>query len=189
MALRVIAGSQKGRSLKAVPGRGTRPTTDKVKEAMFNIIGPYFTGGYGLDLFAGSGALGIEGLSRGLEHVIFCDVSRKALATIKENIERCGFKERAEVYRADWKKILHLMTERKEKFSVIWLDPPYEQHVYIKVLEKIASSELLAPDGVIVCEHAATLTLPDQIGMFERWKYAEYGTIAISIFIENSKEE
>lgn len=189
MDMRVIAGSQKGRILKSVPGKGTRPTTDKVKEALFNMIGPYFSGGTGLDLFAGSGALGIEGLSRGLDTVVFCDVSREALTTIKENLERCDFTGRAEVFRIDWKKALQQMAGRQEKFSVIWLDPPYEHHVYIQVLEKIAQARLIAPDGVIVCEHSTTFSLPEQIETFTRWKYAEYGTIAISIYLENREEE
>ena len=183
--MRVIAGSQKGRTLKSVPGKGTRPTTDKVKEAMFNMIGPYFSDGAGLDLFAGSGALGLEGLSRGLEKVVFCDVSRKALAVLRENLTLCNLTDRAEVYRLDWKKALQKLKGRE--FSVIWLDPPYENDVYIKVLETVACTGLLAPDGVIVCEHAANLPLPDQVETFVRRKNAKYGTIGLSIY--EDKEE
>ena len=102
--MRVISGSQKGRILKAVPGKTTRPTTDKVKEAIFNMIGPYFNGGYGLDLFAGSGGLGIEGLSRGLDKVIFIDFDYKAIRTIKENVNICRFESMAEIYKNDWKR-------------------------------------------------------------------------------------
>lgn len=90
--------------LKAVPGESTRPTTDKVKESVFNMIGPYFQQGYGLDLFAGSGGLGIEGISRGLSKVIFVDRDPKAIQTIKKNIDLCGFQANAEVYKIDWKK-------------------------------------------------------------------------------------
>ena len=89
--MRVVSGSCKGKHLKAVPGNTTRPTTDKVKEAIFNMIGPYFDGGIGLDLFAGSGGLGIEALSRGLDKVIFVDRDGKAIQTIRENIHSCGF--------------------------------------------------------------------------------------------------
>ena len=87
--MRVVSGICKGRALKAVPGNTTRPTTDKVKEALFNMIGPYFEGGIGLDLFAGSGGLGIEALSRGLDKVIFIDRDGKAIQTIHENIKTC----------------------------------------------------------------------------------------------------
>src|SRR4051794_41215753 len=97
--MRVVSGSSKGKTLKAVPGSTTRPTTDKVKEALFNMIGPYFDGGIGLDLFAGSGGLGIEGLSRGLEKVIFIDRDAKAIQVIHENIKSCHFEEKTEVYR------------------------------------------------------------------------------------------
>ena len=88
--MRVVSGKCKGQSLKAVPGNSTRPTTDKVKEAIFNMIGPYFEGGLGLDLFAGSGGLGIEALSRGLERVIFVDRDKSAIGTIHDNLHKCG---------------------------------------------------------------------------------------------------
>ena len=87
--MRVVSGVCKGRPLKAVPGNTTRPTTDKVKEALFNMIGPYFEGGIGLDLFAGSGGLGLEALSRGLDKVVFVDRDTKAIQTIHENIQAC----------------------------------------------------------------------------------------------------
>ncbi len=99
--MRVVSGICKGKALKAVPGNTTRPTTDKVKEAMFNMIGPYFDGGIGLDLFAGSGGLGIEALSRGLDKMIFVDRDGKAIHTIRENIHSCGFDDQVEIYRND----------------------------------------------------------------------------------------
>ena len=99
--MRVVSGNCKGKALKAVPGNSTRPTTDKVKEAMFNMIGPYFDGGIGLDLFAGSGGLGIEALSRGLDKMIFVDRDGKAIHTIRDNIHSCGFDDRVEIYRND----------------------------------------------------------------------------------------
>jgi len=101
MLVRVVSGTCKGRPLKAVPGNTTRPTTDKVKEALFNMIGPYFDGGIGLDLFAGSGGLGLEALSRGLERVIFIDREPKAIQVINENIRDCKFEEQTKVYRND----------------------------------------------------------------------------------------
>lgn len=110
--------------LKAVPGESTRPTTDKVKESVFNMIGPYFQQGYGLDLFAGSGGLGIEGISRGLSKVIFVDRDPKAIQTIKKNIDLCGFQANAEVYKIDWKRALKAIIQRNIQFKVIWLDPP-----------------------------------------------------------------
>src|SRR6476620_7456044 len=99
--MRIISGNKKGLPLKAVPGKGTRPTTDKVKESIFNMIGPYFDGGNGLDLYAGSGGLGIEGLSRGLDSVIFVDQDKKAIQTIHDNLTFTKLDGMAEVYRTE----------------------------------------------------------------------------------------
>src|SRR4051794_16080351 len=111
--MRVVSGSCKGKVLKAVPGNSTRPTTDKVKEAMFNIIGPYFDGGIGLDLFAGSGGLGIEALSRGLDKVIFVDRDGKAIQTIHDNIHSCQFDDKVEVYRNDAERATKAVIKRE----------------------------------------------------------------------------
>lgn len=180
--VRVISGSRKGRSLKAVPGYTTRPTSDKVKEAIFNIIGPYFSGGHGLDLFAGSGALGIEGLSRGLDKVIFIDHDGKAIQTIKQNIQQCQFRDQAEIYKNDWQRALKSIIRRKLVFSIIWLDPPYKKNIYQEILKQIDYHQLLADDGVVICEHTRENSLPEQIGKLKKWKYEEYGTTAISIY-------
>src|SRR6478752_9448695 len=112
MYVRVVSGICKGRPLKAVPGNSTRPTTDKVKEAMFNMIGPYFNGGIGLDLFAGSGSLGIEALSRGLEKVIFVDRDAKAIQIIQENIHNCKIVDAVEVYRNDALRAMKAIIKR-----------------------------------------------------------------------------
>jgi 16S rRNA (guanine(966)-N(2))-methyltransferase RsmD len=151
--MRVVSGALKGRGLKAVPGVSTRPTTDKVKEAIFNMIGPYFKGGTGLDLFAGSGGLGIEGLSRGLEKVIFVDMDRKAIQTIQENIKACGLDEQSEVYRNEASRALKAVKKRDLKFDYIFLDPPYKKQQLIKLMEFITKEHLLKDQGVIVCEH------------------------------------
>ena len=98
--MRVISGSRKGRPLQAVPGKGTRPTVDKVKESVFNMIGPFFEGGIALDLYAGTGGLGIEALSRGIDKVIFVDANRKAIDVIHKNLADTQFSEQAEVYKS-----------------------------------------------------------------------------------------
>ena len=104
--MRVISGTRKGRTLKAVPGQSTRPTTDKVKESIFNMIGPYFDGGWALDLFAGSGGLGIEALSRGFDHCIFVDRDIKAIQTIKGNLNQLSLMDQSEVFRNEAKRAL-----------------------------------------------------------------------------------
>jgi len=104
--MRVISGERKGTRLKAVPGSATRPTTDKVKESLFNIIGPYFAGGDALDLYAGSGGLGIEALSRGCDHAVFVDKQTKAIQTIQENLRVTRYEANATVYRQDARQAL-----------------------------------------------------------------------------------
>lgn len=186
--MRVVSGSCKGRALKAVPGNTTRPTTDKVKEAMFNMIGPYFTGGTALDLFAGSGGLGLEALSRGLDKVLFIDRDAKAIQTIYENIKSCQFENQTEVYRNDADRSLKAIMKRELVFDFIFLDPPYKQQQLISIMNKIAEYSLLQKDGRIVCEHSHEVELPESIGPFQRVKHEKYGIIAVSIFLNSGEE-
>ncbi|WAA13706.1 16S rRNA (guanine(966)-N(2))-methyltransferase RsmD [Fervidibacillus halotolerans] len=181
--MRVISGSKKGRLLKAVPGQNTRPTTDKVKESMFNIIGPYFDGGWGLDLFAGSGGLGIEGLSRGLEKVLFVDHHPKAIETIRSNLATCQLMDFAEVYKNDWRRALKIIIHRKIVFQVIWLDPPYKKiKHYHEILQMVNDYRLLENGGSLVCEHSSDMSLPDTYGLLNKMKTTRYGSIALSIY-------
>lgn len=152
--MRVIAGSLRGRSLYRVPSSKTRPTSDKVKEAVFHKLGPYFDGGEGLDLFAGSGALGIEALSRGMEHVTFIERHPEAIATIRKNIKHLQLENRASIYRNDASRALDILHKRKKKFHLILLDPPYNSKVYASFVARIRSLNLLHPGGYLYLEHA-----------------------------------
>jgi len=176
--VRVISGRQKGRMLKAVPGESTRPTTDKVKESVFNMIGPYFQQGFGL-----------EGISRGLGKVIFVDRDPKAIQTIKKNLDLCGFQANAEVYKNDWKRALKAIIQRNIHFKVIWLDPPYHSDVYLAILEIISKHELLEKNGVVVCEHRKERELPATVHLLEKNKEEKYGTISISLYRRKDVEE
>ena len=188
--MRVISGSCKGKSLKSVPGNQTRPTTDKVKEAIFNMIGPYFSGGIGLDLFAGSGGLGIEAMSRGLDKVIFVDRDIQAFQTVKSNINLCGFEEQSEIFRNDSERALKALIKRQISLDVIFLDPPYKKQKLVDLLQKISDAKMLSENGSIVCEHSSDLELPISIGDFTLVKTAKYGIIGLSIFqLETYKGE
>ncbi|GLB61202.1 16S rRNA (guanine(966)-N(2))-methyltransferase RsmD [Cytobacillus sp. NCCP-133] len=180
--MRVVSGEKKGKILKAVPGSSTRPTTDKVKEAIFNIIGPYFDGGLGLDLFAGSGGLGIEALSRGADKIIFVDRDGKAIQTIHENIRICGFEEQAEIYRNDADRAIKALLKRELAFDYIFLDPPYRKQQLLKLLQVIDVKNLLAESGTILCEHSFDVTLPQSVGRLIQHKHENYGIISISIY-------
>jgi len=181
--MRVIAGKCKGRPLKAVPGMSTRPTTDKIKESIFNIIGPYFDGGQGLDLFGGSGGLGLEALSRGLDKVIFVDRDRKAVEVIRQNIAFCGFEKQSEVFCNDANRALKALIKRGLKFTHIFLDPPYKLKELEAIISVIEQAQLLSVNGIIVAEHGGDIELPATIGELMLTRKETYGnTTAISIF-------
>ncbi|UOQ46493.1 16S rRNA (guanine(966)-N(2))-methyltransferase RsmD [Halobacillus salinarum] len=183
--MRVIAGEFKGRQLKSVPTHKTRPTTDKVKEAVFHVIGPYFDGGTALDLFAGSGGLGIEALSRGIESCVFVDQQQKAIGTIYENLELLRLQNRVEVFKTDAMRALKAANKRELDFSLIFLDPPYKKFSYKELIEKILNYKLLQQEGTIICEHDASEHVPDEIGELKLVKTEQYGTnIAVSIYKE-----
>ncbi|MHA6251401.1 16S rRNA (guanine(966)-N(2))-methyltransferase RsmD [Oceanobacillus sp. CAU 1775] len=181
--MRIIAGSLKGQSLKAVPGDATRPTTDKIKEAVFQVLGPYFEGGMALDLFAGSGSLGIEALSRGIEQVIFVDKQGKAIHTIKENLKKVKQEDKTEVFRTDAKRALKAVAKRELSFQLILLDPPYNTIKFKELLEFIVVNDLLDTDGLIYCEHDPSEDLPEEMESLSILKKEKYSnTIAITIY-------
>src|SRR5690625_234062 len=127
--MRIISGTNRGLKLKAVPGKNTRPTSDKVKESLFNMIGPYFSGGTCLDLFAGSGSLGLEAISRGIEHATFIDKNGLAIKTIHDNIHKLRAEDKTEVIRVDALRGLQLLSEKDIAYSLIFIDPPYEVQI------------------------------------------------------------
>jgi len=182
--MRVIAGTCKARPLKPVPGRSTRPTTDKVKETLFNIIGPYFDGGQVLDLYGGTGGLGIEALSRGMEKAVFTDMSGAAIRTIKENLQICGFTDQAEVYRMEAGKALTLLGKREEKFNLIFLDPPYAKAHFERDFASIIKYQLLTGGGMIIAEHDAKIFLPEEWeNAIVQWRREVYqGYTAITFY-------
>lgn len=180
--MRVIAGEMKGRHLKTVPGKKTRPTSDKLKESIFQIIGPFFNGGTCLDLFAGSGSLGLEALSRGMEKAIFIDKNRQAIHTIHKNITALNLQNRTEVYLNHADRALNALEKRKLPFDLIFIDPPYGKIVYEDILDKIALLHLIKVNGIIYCEHDAQEVLTVNPKFYERLKYDKYGqTTAITI--------
>ncbi|WP_128894289.1 16S rRNA (guanine(966)-N(2))-methyltransferase RsmD [Longirhabdus pacifica] len=180
--MRVISGEARGRVLKAVPGQNTRPTTDKVKESLFSVIGPYFSDEIVLDLFAGTGSLGIEALSRGAKKAIFVDAERKSIEVVKHNIMVTGFEQQAEIYRNDAFRALNALHKREVQFQLVFLDPPYRMKNMDELLEQMQQKQLLANDSTVVIEHDAKHQYPQQIGELHRIRELTYGDIAISIY-------
>ncbi|SFP03970.1 16S rRNA (guanine(966)-N(2))-methyltransferase RsmD [Salibacterium halotolerans] len=180
--MRVISGKYKGKPLRAVQGMKTRPTSDKVKEAVFQLIGPYFEEGAVLDLYAGTGGLGIEALSRGLDQAVFVDKHSQAVKVIKQNLHEAGVDEQTEVFRSEAKRALTALTKRQRSFDYIFMDPPYADDSIPGLLSIISEEKLLRPSGIIICEHAAGAELPARIIRLEQQAVRRYGDTSISIY-------
>lgn len=177
--MRIIAGEFKGRRLESPADYSVRPTTDKVKEALFSILSQKIWGSRVLDLFSGSGNIGIEALSRGAAECIFCDNSRDSLRLIKSNIAHCKAQEGARVIPGDFRKTLMNL---EGKFDIIFLDPPYDKGFLEPAFELIREQNLLADDGVIIAEHRREEDLPEEFCGFEKQKERRYGIIKLSIY-------
>ncbi|MBU5595558.1 16S rRNA (guanine(966)-N(2))-methyltransferase RsmD [Amphibacillus sp. MSJ-3] len=188
--MRVIAGEFKGRSIETVSNNLTRPTSDKVKESLFNIIGPYFSGGNGLDLFAGSGGLGIEAMSRGINRVVFIDQQAQATRMIKKNLTNLKLLNRAEVYQNDAFRALKVLGKRGLQFDYIFLDPPYKKDLYQQLLEEIDTQQIADKDCMIICEHDSNLVLPISAAGFKQVRTEKYGrTTTITFYKKDDDNE
>lgn len=149
--MRVIAGTAKRLQLKTLDGMDTRPTTDRIKETLFNMLAPYIYDSLFLDLFAGSGGIGIEALSRGAKGAVFVEHNAKAMACVKENLKHTKLDRRAMTISTDVMTALYKL-EGEKKFDYIYMDPPYNQEYEKKVLEYLSGSDLLSDDGIIIIE-------------------------------------
>ena len=177
--MRVITGTARGRRLKELPGLETRPTTDKVKESVFNIVQFDIEGRRVLDLFGGTGQMGIEALSRGAAFCTFVDIRREAAAVIRDNLAHTGLAERGKVIQGDY---LAFLTGCREKFDLILMDPPYASGFLEKALEAAAGIDILSENGIMVCESAAETVLPALSEPYRKGKDYRYGKIKLTVY-------
>lgn len=177
--MRIIAGDYKGRQLASPSDDKVRPTTDKVKEAIFSSIAPYIEDAIVIDLFAGTGNLGLEALSRGAAKVYFGDNSRGSISLIRKNIAACKAEDRAVVLFGDY---AHVLSKIKEKADIIFIDPPYEKGLIEGCFARIQENALLAEDGIIVTEHDKRENLPEAMAGFHKIKEKRYSRITISTY-------
>ena len=184
--MRVISGTARGRRLKELPGMDTRPTTDKVKESLFNIIQFDIEGRRVLDLFGGTGQLGIEALSRGAAHCTFVDMNRQATAVIRDNLKTVGFSEKAAVQQGD---ALVFLAGCRQKFDLILLDPPYQTQLLENCIQAVAKFDILSEHGIMVCESAAEKQLPDLQEPYEKGREYRYGKIKLSVYRRQGSAE
>lgn len=179
--MRIVSGEFRGIRLNSLPGQNTRPTSDKVKESLFNIIGPYFSGGNALDLFAGSGNLGLEALSRGLDFAIFIEKNPSALQVIKKNVKKLRLEKQTEVLRRDAFKSIRQIAKKEMTFKFIFIDPPYHFKDIHKILEEILTHKILEDKGLIIYEHSSEIKSPEHESLF-KLRELEYGATAITIY-------
>ncbi|MGO2790257.1 MAG: 16S rRNA (guanine(966)-N(2))-methyltransferase RsmD, partial [Lactobacillus delbrueckii] len=162
--MRIISGKYAKRNLFTLKSQKTRPTSDKVKESLFNSLGQFFAGGEVLDLYAGSGALGIEAVSRGCEHAVLNDVSRPACQIIRKNVDLTKEPDRFEVFTMPAKVALKVFADQERKFDLVFLDPPYAKQQMVKDMTALASLDLLKPGAKIVVETDEQTDLPPVAG-------------------------
>jgi 16S rRNA (guanine(966)-N(2))-methyltransferase RsmD len=180
--MRIIAGEFRGRRLRAPEGLSTRPTSDKVRESLFNILGSAVVGARVLDLFAGSGAVGLEALSRGAESVVFVEASRKALALLDDNVEHCGVRNSVMLVQKDARSALRALATSGKCFDFVYVDPPYDAGQYVPVLRLLGSGDLLATGGVVVVESRTNDRLPDVAGVLRRYRDVRHGSTNLGFY-------
>lgn len=174
--MRVISGSARGRVLKTLEGDATRPTTDKVKGAMFNIIQFEIEDRRVLDLFGGSGQLAIEAVSRGAKSATVCDNAGPAIEIIKENVKKCGFENEISLRKCDYAELL----SKGEKYDLIFLDPPYGSRALCDALGLIKRFDILSKNGIIICETDASYEVSGFEEMYSKREY-NYGRVKITV--------
>lgn len=188
--MRIISGHKKGLAIQAVPGDSTRPTSDRVKESIYNIIGPYFDGEIVLDLFAGSGNLGIEALSRGAKRAVFIDKSGTAIQVMRKNLQHAQLIEQAEIYKADWKAALEKLAVKGMRFDIVFLDPPYLefQKQIADIIVTLVDKQLLSDQAIIVYEYDSKyekLELPE----YFTGNHYKYGNTGVTVLVSRGVEE
>ena len=183
--MRIIAGKLKGRVLHSIKGRTTRPTSDKLRESIFNILLHHSTGSIVLDLFAGTGALGIEALSRGAQQCCFIDKDKEAIAIIHKNIASCSLKDKSQVIRWDIKKNLNCLKNLKKTFDLVFMDPPYNNNLIEPALHYLHQSGTLQTRATIVVEHAIDESIPGKLENYKLIDQRDYRRTLLSILNYN----
>jgi 16S rRNA (guanine(966)-N(2))-methyltransferase RsmD len=187
--MRIISGTNKGKKLYAPEGARVRPTGDKIKEAVFNIIGPINEGAVVLELFAGSGGMGIEFLARGAKYCTFVDLSRKSLNYVKKNLELCNSKEKSKILLSDYEKAIIKLSKDNERFDYIFADPPYELKLCKQTLNAILKYGILKYSGLLIIESdKSEKVIDNNVANMIEYKEKIYGRTKISI-IRHLEEE
>jgi 16S rRNA (guanine(966)-N(2))-methyltransferase RsmD len=185
--MRIISGASKGRKLAAPRGYALRPTSDRIKESIFNILGNEVEGKVVLDLFAGTGNLGIEALSRGAKQIVFVERAKEALRMIERNLFQCGFSGRAEVIPKEVNRAIGILEAKGMSFDLILMDPPYEKEWVQRTLLKLNRHKIYHEGSILVIEHSRREPLPQQTGIWTVIKQRRIGDTMISILTGRSQ--
>ena len=180
--MRVISGKARGLKLDTPKNLDVRPTTDRVKESLFNIINPYIRESNILDLFAGTGSLGIECLSRGAKNCVFVDKSKDSIGIVKSNVKKARVDNESTILNIDFKDAVKRVSVQNQKFDVIFMDPPYYENMFIDCLKSIDELNLLKEDGLIVVEHDTKDLFDDSIGRLYKSREKKYGNTTITFY-------
>jgi len=186
--LRVIAGSAKGRRLGTLRTLALRPTPDRVREALFNILGVRIDGAAVLDLCAGSGAIGLEALSRGASRAIFVEAHAPACRLIENNLRLCGLRADGAVWCRDLLEALRALKMQGQTFEVIFLDPPYHTALLEEALHQLSDGRLLTAQGQVIAEHFFKRALQEHYGRLQRVRVARFGDVALSFYRVEDQE-
>ncbi len=181
--MRVIAGKFRSRTLRSLKGQMLRPTSDRLRETLFNILEPHVRGATFVDLYSGTGAVGIEALSRGARHAIFVEQHAPAATLIRRNVEALGIGAEAEILGMNVTRAIEKLEARHVHAQFIFLDPPYAADIeYESALEALGESPLVAPDGRVIVEHLKKRGLPERVGDLEIVRVVEQGDAALSFY-------
>jgi len=185
--MRIISGTSKGRRLATPKSQAIRPTSDRVKESIFNILGAEVEGKVILDLFAGTGNLGIEALSRGAKRVLFVEKGRQALKLIQRNLSLFGMRERSEIFPRDVSRAIGILNQRGESFDLILMDPPYEKGLIQKTLLKLHSHRIYHEDSILVIEHDRREPIPERVEGWALIRQRSIGDTVISFLAPSNQ--
>lgn len=180
--MRIISGRARGQRLKVPKGPALRPTAARVKEALFDILPHDLSGRTILDLFAGTGNLSLEALSRGAAEVVLVDTSRHAVQAIRDNLRRLGFSEKASVWAAPVLKALRALARKRKKFHLVFLDPPYEKGIVKSAMRALGEIDLLEKNGLVILEHSVREEIDHSYGNLALEDQRRYGTTMLSFF-------
>jgi 16S rRNA (guanine(966)-N(2))-methyltransferase RsmD len=187
--LRIIGGTARGTRIQAPDTDKTRPTLDRVKESVFNILMPYLEDATVLDLFAGSGSLGIEALSRGAQKAVFVDESRLCRNIIQGNLTKTKFSDKGQVLTMEVSKALAFLKEKGETFDLVFMDPPYNMKFVVRTLQKLDVFDIIKNDGIVACEHHEDEEAPERVGRLSKVRTKAYGDTLFSFYLKEGEAD